>query len=102
MPPHYIMHEIHTGMFPVRSVLIHGQRHQLLWDTLTHPRHLSAIWPALQKSCLVAYSHADWDHVQGTAALDRAVVVGHRKCTWHFECEAPQTLRDLQTQEPSI
>ena len=102
MPPHYIVHEIHTGMFPVCSVLIHGQRHQLLWDTLSHPRHLSAIRPALHKSCLVAYSHADWDHVQGTAALDCAVVVGHRECARRFECEAPRTLRDLQAREPGM
>lgn len=100
MFPHCFMHEIHTGTFPVRSVLIRGERLQLIWDTLTHPQDLAALPVDPQKMSLVVYSHADWDHIQGTAAIQDALTIGHRACAKRFEHEAPRMLRELALQEP--
>jgi len=95
------IHEIDTGDFAVRSVLIQGQRFCLVWDTLTHPRDMIEFAGACAgQQCFVVYSHADWDHVQGTAALGNAVVIGHRECALRFQGEAQQTLAELQAREP--
>lgn len=102
MFPRYVMHEIHTDEFPVRSVLIEGEHLQLLWDTLTHPRDLKPLRLAPEKPCLVVYSHADWDHIQGTAAVNNALVIGQRECARRFEHEAPRTLRTLQAGAPGM
>lgn len=97
---HCVIHEIHTGTFPVRSVLIQGERVHMIWDTLTHPRDLSALPIDPQKQSLVVYSHADWDHIQGTSAVPDALTIGHRECIRRFEHEAPRTLREFRLKEP--
>jgi glyoxylase-like metal-dependent hydrolase (beta-lactamase superfamily II) len=95
------IHEINTGDFSVRSVLIQGRRFCLIWDTLTHPRDMAQFAQAgTGQQCFVVYSHADWDHIQGTAALKNALVIGHRECHQRFQGEAQQTLADMQAREP--
>jgi glyoxylase-like metal-dependent hydrolase (beta-lactamase superfamily II) len=51
---------------------------------------------------LVAYSHADWDHIWGTAGLphERTVVLGHRACLERFSTDVPVTLDQMQAAEP--
>ncbi|MBE1423639.1 glyoxylase-like metal-dependent hydrolase (beta-lactamase superfamily II) [Desulfomicrobium macestii] len=95
------IHEIDAGDFSVRSVLIRGTRFCLIWDTLTSPRDMASFAQICAgQQCLAVYSHADWDHVQGTAALDNPVVIGHSDCARRFEVEAGQTLADMQAREP--
>ncbi len=95
------IHEVDTGEFSVRGILIKGRRFSLVWDTLTHPRDMTNFAQACgQQQCFVVYSHADWDHIQGTTALDSRLVIGHRECLRRFETEVPQTLARLQAREP--
>ena len=95
------IHEIDAGDFCVRSVLIHGEKFSLVWDTLTRPADMAGFAQALAgRQCLVAYSHADWDHVQGTAAFGDPMVIGHVECLRRFQEEARQTLAELQAGEP--
>jgi len=95
------IHEADTGEFTVRSVLIQGQRFSLIWDSLTHPRDMENFARACSgQTCFVVYSHADWDHIQGTAALDNRLVIGHRECALRMEAEAMQNLAALRAREP--
>lgn len=95
------IHEISTGDFSVRSVLIQGRRFCLVWDTLTHPRDMAQfVETGTGQQCFVVYSHADWDHIQGTAALKNTLVIGHRECLQRFQGEAQHTLADMQAREP--
>ena len=95
------IHEIDAGEFSVRSVLIHGNKFSLVWDTLTHPRDMAGVAEACAgRQCFVVYSHADWDHIQGTAALCDPLVIGHRECARRFQGEARQTLAELQAGAP--
>ena len=83
------IHEISTGDFSVRSILIQGRRFCLVWDTLTHPRDMAQFAEvAASQQCFVVYSHGDWDHIQGTAALHNPLVIGHRECLMRFQGEA--------------
>ena len=43
---------------------------------------------------VVVYSHADWDHVWGTAGLTYrdATIVGHARCLERFDADVPVTL----------
>lgn len=95
------IHEIDAGEFSVRSVLVRGTRFCLIWDTLTSPHDMIRFAQICSgQQCLAVYSHADWDHVQGTAALDDPIVIGHSACARRFEVEVRQTLADMQAREP--
>ncbi len=50
----------------------------------------------------VVYSHADWDHVWGTAGLAGPVplIVGHTACAARFAVDVPATLREKRQAEP--
>lgn len=95
------IHEVDAGEFVVRSVLLQGRRFSLIWDTLTHPRDMATFAAAcVRNRCFVVYSHADWDHVQGTSALDNPLVIGHRECHLRFQNEVQETLARMQAQSP--
>lgn len=95
------IHEVDAGDFSVRGILITGRDFSLVWDTLTHPRDMEEIRLACaNRRCFVVYSHADWDHIQGTTALNNRLVIAHRECLRRFETEAPLTLARLQAREP--
>lgn len=95
------IHEIDTGDFSVRSVLVQGKKFSLVFDTLTHPRDMAGFADTCgEQPRFVVYSHADWDHIQGTAALGNALVIGQRECGMRFLGEAQQTLAEFQAKEP--
>ena len=95
------IHEVNTGDFSVRSVLLRGSRFDLVWDTLSHPDDMIAFAQACSdRTCFVVYSHADWDHVFGTMALSHGLVVGHRACAARFETDVPATLDKFQAKDP--
>lgn len=100
MPIH--LHEITLDEFSVRAALIRGTRSCLIWDTLTHPRDMAGL-REIQAECptFIAYSHADWDHIWGTAAFDAAIpVIAHRHCRLRFETDVPRTLAEFQRDQP--
>jgi glyoxylase-like metal-dependent hydrolase (beta-lactamase superfamily II) len=91
------------GEYDVRGALVVGERRALVWDTLSHPRDMAAWRPLVgSRELVVAYSHADWDHVWGTAGLphDTAVVVSQDACAARFEADVPQTLAAKRREHP--
>lgn len=95
------IHSVDAGEFSVRSVLVHGRNAAMIWDTLTHPKDMEDFAAACNhQRCFVVYSHADWDHVQGTATLDGSLVIAHRECAERFRSDAPKFLASLRTREP--
>jgi glyoxylase-like metal-dependent hydrolase (beta-lactamase superfamily II) len=50
------------------------------------------------RELVVAYSHADWDHVWGTCGLSQVEVIAHAACARRFEDldDVARTLREYQ------
>jgi glyoxylase-like metal-dependent hydrolase (beta-lactamase superfamily II) len=95
--------EVVLGEYDVRGVLIVGEERALVWDTLSHPRDMRGYPPLIGgRELVIAYSHADWDHIWGTAGLPhrKAVIWGHRACLARFAADVPVTLRERQVAEP--
>jgi glyoxylase-like metal-dependent hydrolase (beta-lactamase superfamily II) len=96
--------EVALGEYDVRGALLVGNARAVVWDTLSHPRDMARWLPLIRgRELIVVYSHADWDHIWGTAGLplERATVVtGHRTCQARFTADVPRTLRERQQAEP--
>jgi glyoxylase-like metal-dependent hydrolase (beta-lactamase superfamily II) len=95
--------DVPLGGYDVRGVLIVGNTRAVVWDTLSHPRDMGGYQPLIgDRDLVIVYSHADWDHIWGTAGLphDRAVILGHTSCLARFSTDVPQTLREKQFAEP--
>jgi hypothetical protein len=97
------LHEISLDEFSVRAALLHGTRWCLVWDTLSCPGDKTAISArCADHQTIVVYSHADWDHAWGTAALPHNTpIVAHDLCAQRFRDEVPQTLAEFRSQAPS-
>ncbi len=89
--------------YSVRGVLVVDEERALVWDTLSHPRDMTGHRDlSAGRELTIVYSHADWDHIWGTAGLPYAssTVVGHRLCHARFDADVPVTLREKQLAEP--
>lgn len=94
--------ELQLDEFAVRGVLILTEYHVVIWDTLSHPRDMQALLPLLAgRQLTVIYSHADWDHVWGTAGLPKAEIVAHADCLTRFSTDVPEYLAQKRHEEPS-
>jgi glyoxylase-like metal-dependent hydrolase (beta-lactamase superfamily II) len=95
--------EVALGDYDVRGVLLVGDTRAVVWDTLSHPRDMARWRPLIGgRDLVVVYSHADWDHIWGTAGLPlgrAAIVMGHRACQARFTADVPRTLRERQQAE---
>ena len=97
--------EVDTDDFHVRGVLMLGDERALVWDTLTHPRDMAEFLPLIgDRELVVVYSHADWDHIWGTAGLNKSnrVVIGHSTCLNRFTKDVPLTLKERKSSEPRV
>lgn len=95
--------DVALGEYDVRGVLIVGDTHVAVWDTLSHPGDMAPFLPLLgNRGLVIVYSHADWDHVWGTSGLpyEEAAILGHRACLERFSADVPRTLREKQEAEP--
>lgn len=95
--------EIDLGIFEVRGSLVLGEERALVWDSLSHPRDMASYLPLIgDREVFVVYSHADWDHVWGTAGLTQlpACIISHAGCALRFDSEVPETLAKKQLAEP--
>ncbi len=95
--------EISFPDYTVRGGLLLGRDLAVVWDTLSHPDDMRPLLPLLAGRRLsIIYSHADWDHIWGTAAFapDTFSVIGHRHCLQRFSEDVPHTLRARQIEEP--
>jgi glyoxylase-like metal-dependent hydrolase (beta-lactamase superfamily II) len=68
--PGLLLTEVSLDDFDVRGAVIIGDNYTVVWDSLSHPRDLQPVLPLLeQKDWVLVYTHADWDHIWGTAGL---------------------------------
>jgi len=89
--------------YDVRGALVLGQERAVIWDTLSRPRDMRPFVPLLgNRELLIVYSHADWDHIWGTAGLDhaRARIVAHEACADRFRTDVPVVLSEKQQSRP--
>jgi glyoxylase-like metal-dependent hydrolase (beta-lactamase superfamily II) len=97
--------DVALGEYDVRGLLIVGDRKAVVWDTLSNPRDMSGYPEVIgNRELAIVYSHADWDHVWGTAGLpyEHARIVGHRSGVERFAGDVPATLREKQAAEPGV
>jgi glyoxylase-like metal-dependent hydrolase (beta-lactamase superfamily II) len=103
LTPHVWLTELQLPDFDVRGVVVVGSDKGVVWDTLSHPRDMLSI-PAFfpHQQPIIVYSHADWDHVWGTAGLlhHGVDIVAHAHCLQRFGEDVPAFLRQKQTAEP--
>lgn len=89
--------------YDVRGALLVGDRRALVWDTLSRPRDMAPWLPLIgDRDLVIAYSHADWDHIWGTAGLphERARIVAHALTRDRFDTDVPLVLEQKQAAEP--
>lgn len=89
--------------YDVRGALILGDHHALVWDTLSRPRDMRAYVPFLAgRELVIVYSHADWDHIWGTAGLpyEGSRIVAHERTRQRFGTDVPTLLAEKKVAEP--
>jgi glyoxylase-like metal-dependent hydrolase (beta-lactamase superfamily II) len=89
--------------YDVRGALILGKQRAAVWDTLSRPRDMRPFVPLIgSREIVIVYSHADWDHVWGTAGLDYdgVQIVAHEQCGWRFGADVPVVLAEKRTAAP--
>lgn len=95
--------EVDLGDFAVRAVLIPGKKRVAVWDTLTHPGEMAALLPMIgDRELVIVYSHADWDHIWGTAGLadGSRTILAHDLCRQRFSTEVPGILAEKKVEDP--
>lgn len=94
--------ESSSSKIQVRSVLVVGEKRAVVWDTLTQPEDVKALAAVIEdKPYYLVYSHADWDHVWGSAGFadERLGVIGHLECHRRFGDDVPRTLQRMRLAE---
>ena len=89
--------------YDVRGALMLGAARVVVWDTLSHPRDTRPFEPLIgDRDVVIVYSHADWDHIWGTAGLahDRARIIGHARCGDRFGSDVPAVRARKRAAEP--
>ncbi len=123
--------EVLVDDFTVRGALIRGHERVVIWDTLSHPQDMQPLLPLLfNREMVIAYSHADWDHIWGTVGLPYSgqarlwdamglngddptyswstvgsppssrLVIGHSDCRRRFSGDVPEYLQKRRETEP--
>ncbi len=96
--------EVDLPEFAVRGAVVLGRERALVWDTLSNPRDMAPVRDlAGGRDVVVVYSHADWDHVFGTAGLDPGPrsVVAHEACADRFTADVPRALAERIAADPA-
>jgi glyoxylase-like metal-dependent hydrolase (beta-lactamase superfamily II) len=89
--------------YDVRGALLLGGYQAVVWDTLARPRDMRAYDPLIRDRALtIVYSHADWDHIWGTAGLpySRARVIAHQLARERFGADVVTVLAEKQAAQP--
>jgi len=101
--PGLLLTEAHLPDFDVRGAMIVGSKRAVIWDSLSHPRDMQPVQSLLPSNdWALVYSHADWDHVWGTAGLpfQGKTIIGHAECLARFSNDAPAELDAKRAAEP--
>lgn len=97
--------EVATRDFEVRAVALLGSSRMLVFDTLLRPSDMHPFAElAAGREVVTVYSHADWDHVWGTAGLPGrgGEIVAHEACAARFAVDVPATLEQRRAEEPGV
>jgi glyoxylase-like metal-dependent hydrolase (beta-lactamase superfamily II) len=95
--------EVVLEEYAVRGVLLLGEDRAIVWDTLSRPADMRPFLPLIaDRPLVVVYSHADWDHVWGTAGLPyaQARIIAHERARARFASDVPAALAEKQAAEP--
>jgi glyoxylase-like metal-dependent hydrolase (beta-lactamase superfamily II) len=93
--------DVPTRDFRVRGAVLVGSRGAVVFDTLSRPADMEPVRELVGVRELTAvYSHADWDHVWGTAALPHARVVACEASAARLRSESDAKLAALRAREP--
>jgi glyoxylase-like metal-dependent hydrolase (beta-lactamase superfamily II)/GNAT superfamily N-acetyltransferase len=94
--------ELTLDEFDVRGAVVRGTERALVWDSLSHPRDMEAVAALLgDLPFVLVYSHADWDHVWGTAGLPAPqAIIAHHNCRRRFDDDVPATLAQMRKDQP--
>jgi glyoxylase-like metal-dependent hydrolase (beta-lactamase superfamily II) len=93
--------DVPTRDFRVRGAVLVGTRRAVVFDTLSRPADMEPVLDLVRDREVVAvYSHADWDHVWGTAALPAAEVVASDVVAARLHAEGAAKLAALRAREP--
>ena len=94
--------EVNLVEYSVRGAIIVGENEAIIWDTLSHPNDMTEIASIIgNKPYHVVYSHADWDHIWGTAGLagQPLSIIGQIHCLERFSLDVPETLKKMQEEQ---
>lgn len=95
------LREVDLGAYNVRGAVLLGDKAAVVFDSLSRPGDMADVVPLLAgRPLTVVYSHADWDHVWGTAGLPLARVVAHEAASGRFAGDVPETLARMRAEEP--
>ncbi|MDZ7359794.1 MAG: MBL fold metallo-hydrolase [candidate division KSB1 bacterium] len=103
--PGLLLTEVTLDDFSVRGAVIIGSQRLVVWDSLSHPRDMQPLQALLAgKNWMLVYSHADWDHVWGTAGLPyhNQTIIAHRNCRARFSEDLPLELEDKRRSQPKL
>lgn len=97
------LHEVILDEYAVRGAFIRSLNSAVVWDTLSRPADMAAYLPHLDdRRLFIVYSHADYDHIWGTAGLPyvTAEIIAERSALDRFQDDVPRTLAQKQQLEP--
>lgn len=95
--------ELQLDKFDVRGAVIAGSERIVVWDSLSHPRDMYAVFPLVSgKTFDIVYSHADWDHAWGTAGLpdNWGQIIAHDNSLARFKDDVPTKLQEMRAKQP--
>lgn len=101
--PGLFLTELQLPDFAVRGAVVVGEKRTVIWDSLSHPRDMQPVKNLLvPKKWTLVYSHADWDHVWGTAGLpyQQQPIIGHANCLVRFAADVPAELNEKKKMQP--
>lgn len=99
--PRIWLREVDLGAYGVRGAVLLGEKRAVVFDSLSRPGDMADVVPLLAgRPLTVVYSHADWDHVWGTAGLPWERVVAHEVALQRFAGDVPETLESMRAKEP--
>lgn len=103
--PQLYLIDVNLPDYNVRGAVILGNEQAVVWDTLTHPDDMKEVMSLIgDKPYHVVYTHADWDHIWGTAGLSghQLSIIGQAHCLerFHDETDVSETLTKMRADEP--
>ncbi|MBI9111878.1 MBL fold metallo-hydrolase [Maridesulfovibrio ferrireducens] len=91
--------------YEVRGALILGSEKAVILDTLSRPEDMLKYKELIgDRELIIIYSHADWDHIWGTAGLKMPIksIIAHSSCLARFSKDVPETLKEYKKNQPEL